>query len=86
MRRTDIDRSGARRECFDDDPLLVDRNIDEVGSGCLEGSPHRKVAGILHGHDVAGLDEHLAGERRRLLYAARDQHVAGFDPRSARYR
>ena len=78
VRRRREHQPGATRHRLDEQALAVHRHRDHPRTVAREQVARHGVAGILHDHHVAGLQQHPGDEVERLLGAVGDHDVVGF--------
>ena len=86
VRRRGEHQPGAAGHRVDEQALAVDRHRDHPGAVAREQVAGEGVAGILHDHHVAGLQQHPGDQVERLLGAVGDHDVVGFGLDPARVR
>ena len=85
VRGRDAGEPGGGREFAaggDAQPLVVDRYRRQAGTGGEQRAAHARVAGFLHPHRVAGVDQHPRHQVERLLRPGNDHDLV----RGARHR
>ena len=68
----------------DHDPVAVDRGVEDVGPHRRQGVTGGRIAGVLHPHPVAVLQQNPGGDVDRMLGAGGDDHLVGLADHPAR--
>jgi hypothetical protein len=86
--RSDVRAPDQTRRLADIEPLAVDRDLEHPRAVVAERGERVREAGRFRDDDVAGPQEHPAGEVDRLQRSRRDEHVlrGGIDASRARLR
>ncbi|MNQ64176.1 hypothetical protein D3C85_785890 [compost metagenome] len=75
VRGRDVDQPGAFGNRRHLNAFAIDRHADHLGTVGGEQQAGRRIAGVFHGHQAAGLDQHSANQVQRLLRTVAHHHV-----------
>jgi hypothetical protein len=70
--------SGNGLEFIYPQPLLVDRDMDDLCPGGGQAKREARVVRLFEDHGVAGVDQQAHAKIDRLLRTLHDQHLLGF--------